>query len=118
MAGYAEVMELLFASWEHIPFNENHIQQLHRDLLRHSDKDTHHRGQYKKVSNSVAAFNSQGEQLAVVFETATPFDTPRLMQELLEWVRHAREHQTLHPLLRHLPYPRRNPHRRRWPRHH
>lgn len=99
VAGYAEVMELLFASWEHIPFNENHIQQLHRDLLQHSDKDTHHRGRYKKVSNSVAAFNAQGEQLAVVFETATPFDTPRLMQELLDWVRHAREQQILHPLL-------------------
>jgi hypothetical protein len=48
VAGYAEVMELLFASWEHIPFNENHIQQLHRDLLQYSDKDAHHRGRYKK----------------------------------------------------------------------
>jgi Fic family protein len=99
VAGYAEVMELLFASWEHIPFNENHIQQLHRDLLQYSDKDAHHRGAYKKVSNSVAAFNAKGEQVAVVFETATPFDTPRLMQELVEWVRHARENHTLHPLL-------------------
>ncbi|MEY3201020.1 MAG: hypothetical protein RIR70_570 [Pseudomonadota bacterium] len=99
VAGYADVMELLFASWEHIPFNENHIQQLHRDLLRYSDKDTHHRGQYKKISNNVGAFNAHGQQVAVVFETATPFDTPRLMQELVEWVRHAREHKTLHPLL-------------------
>lgn len=99
VAGYAEVMELLFASWEHIPFNENHIQQLHRDLLQYSNKDGHHRGQYKKISNNVAAFNEKGEQVAVVFETATPFDTPRLMQELVEWVRHARENKTLHPLL-------------------
>ena len=99
VAGYAEVMELLFASWEHIPFNENHIRQLHRDLLQYSNKDGHHRGQYKKISNNVAAFNEKGEQVAVVFETATPFDTPRLMQELVEWVRHARENKTLHPLL-------------------
>jgi len=99
VAGYAEVMELLFASWEHIPFNENHIQQLHRDLLQHSSKDGHHRGQYKKVSNNVAAFNEKGEQVAVVFQTATPFDTPRLMQELVEWVRHARDNKTSHPLL-------------------
>ena len=99
VAGYAQVMELLFASWEHIPFNENHIQQLHRDLLQYSSKDGHHLGQYKKVSNHVAAFNEQGEQVAVVFETASPFDTPRRMQELVEWVRHARENKTLHPLL-------------------
>ena len=99
VAGYAEVMELLFSSWEHIPFNENHLQQLHRDLLQYSDKDSHHRGQYKNISNSVAAFNEKGDQIAVVFETATPFDTPRLMQELLHWVRQARESKTLHPLL-------------------
>lgn len=99
VAGYAELMELLFGSWEHIPFNENHLQQLHRDLLVYSTKDEHHRGRYKTISNSVAAFDADGNQVAVLFETATPFDTPPLMRELVEWVRHAREHQTLHPLL-------------------
>jgi Fic family protein len=92
-------MELLFSSWEHIPFNENHIQQLHRDLLQYSDKDARHRGRYKTIANTVAAFNEKGEQVAIVFETATPFDTPRLMRELIDWVRHARDHKTLHPLL-------------------
>lgn len=99
VAGYAEVMELLFASWEHIHFNENHIRQLHRDLLAFSDKDAHHRGRYKTIPNNVRAFNERGEQVAVVFETATPFDTPRLMQELAEWVRQTRDSKALHPLL-------------------
>lgn len=99
VASYGEVMELLFTSWEHIPFNENHIQQLHRDLLTHSTKDEHHRGRYKTVSNSVGAFNAKGEQIAVVFETATPFATPHLMAELLEWVRYTKEQKALHPLL-------------------
>jgi Fic family protein len=35
-----------------------------------------------------------------VFETVTPFDTPRRMGELLDWNRHAEEEGTLHPLLR------------------
>lgn len=99
VAGYAEVMELLFASWEHIPFNENHIQQLHRDLLAHADKDAHHRGHYKRVPNNVVAVDEMGRQVGVVFETAQPFDTPRLMQELVGWVRHTRDNKTLHPLL-------------------
>jgi len=99
VAGYAEVMDLIFSSWEHIRFDENHIQQLHRDLLRHSDKDQHHHGHYKTIPNTVAAFNEKGEQVAIVFETATPFDTPRLTQELVEWVCHARDNKTLHPLL-------------------
>jgi hypothetical protein len=44
VAGYAEVMETVFASWPDIPPTENHIKQLHRDLLRYSDKDERHRG--------------------------------------------------------------------------
>src|SRR5208282_4792617 len=43
VAGYAEVMETVFAAWQHIPINENHIKQLHRDLLRYSEKDDQYR---------------------------------------------------------------------------
>ena len=99
VAGYAEVMELLFSSWEHIAFNESHITQLHRDLLVHSTKDERHRGKYKTHENRVAAFDGQGKEIAPIFQTASPFDTPRLMQELVEWVRHMRGSQSLHPLL-------------------
>src|SRR5579859_3944565 len=86
VAGYAEVMELIFRSWQDITITENHIKQLHRDLLQFSEKDGHHRGEYKKTSNSVAAFDEDGKQIGIVFETASPFDTPRLMTELIEWL--------------------------------
>src|SRR5271166_950869 len=46
VAGYAEVIETVFASWADIPVTENHIKQLHRDLLRYSVKDERHRGEY------------------------------------------------------------------------
>ncbi|WP_041353595.1 Fic family protein [Nitrosomonas eutropha] len=99
VAGYAELMDLVFSSWQDIPFNENHIKQLHQILLHHSEKDAHHRGQYKTNSNSVAAFDESGTQIGIVFETATPFDTPRLMAELASWVNDEREKGHLHPLL-------------------
>ena len=99
VAGYAEVMETIFQSWEDIPLTENHIKQLHRDLLRYSEKDDHHRGEYKKLSNSVVAFDDSGKQVGIVFETASPFDTPRLMAELVAWLAETRELQRLHPLL-------------------
>lgn len=99
VAGYAEVMDLIFTSWEHIPFTENHIQQLHRDVLVYSSKDEHHRGKYKTTPNNVGAFDENGKQIAIVFETATPFDTPRLMSELVAWYRSEKESTTLHPLL-------------------
>ena len=99
VAGYAKVMEVVFSAWQDIPFTENYIKQLHQILLQHSDKDHWHRGQYKTNTNSVAAFDEHGEQIGIVFQTASPFDTPRLMTELIAWVDAQRESRLLHPLL-------------------
>ncbi len=99
VAGYAETMELIFQSWKEMALTENHVKQLHRDLLKYSEKDAYHRGQYKTQSKSVAAFDVTGKEIGIVFETATPFDTPRLMTEALDWVREQMETRQLHPLL-------------------
>ena len=99
VAGYAEVMETVFAHWDGIALTENHIKQLHRDLLVHSGKDERHRGAYKTLANHVEAFDEDGKSLGVVFATATPFDTPRLMEELVSWARGQQEARTLHSLL-------------------
>jgi Fic family protein len=99
VAGYAELMDLVFQAWEDVPFNENHIKQFHQILMRHSEKDEWHRGKYKTVSNSVAAFDADGAQIGIVFETATPLDTMRLMPELVAWFNGERERGELHPLL-------------------
>lgn len=99
VAGYAEVMETVFAHWESVTLTENHIRQLHRDLLRHSSKDERHRGEYKTLPNSVEAFGPDGKSLGVVFQTASPFDTPRLMTELVTWTRASLRDGRLHPLL-------------------
>ena len=99
VAGYAELMDLVFSVWPELPFTENHIKQLHQILLRHSEKDRWHRGNYKTNSNSVAAFDEHGAQIGIVFQTASPFDTPHLMTELVAWVAQERETARLHPLL-------------------
>ena len=99
VGGYAELMDLVFSAWQDIPFTENHIKQLHQVLLRFSEKDTWHRGNYKTNPNSVTAFDENGAQIGIVFQTASPFDTPRLMAELVAWVNEARETGQLHPLL-------------------
>ncbi|MFZ4629420.1 MAG: Fic family protein [Blastocatellia bacterium] len=99
VAGYAELLDLVLSSWQEIPFSENHIKQLHQILLRNSEKDAWHRGNYKTNSNSVAAFDEIGAQMGIVFQTASPFDTPRLMAELVAWVNRERETAHLHPLL-------------------
>ena len=99
VAGYAELMGRVSSSWQDIALTENHIKQLNRDLLIYSEEDAWHRGNYKTSSNSVVAFDENGRQIGVVFETATPFDTPRLMTELVTWMQEERGAERLHPLL-------------------
>src|SRR6202034_1190284 len=99
VAGYAETMELLFRSWGEITLTENHVKQLHRDLLQYSERDAHHRGNYKTQPNNVAAFDEPGKQVGIVFETASPFDTPRRMSALIAWTTEAYASRQLHALL-------------------
>jgi Fic family protein len=99
VAGYAEVMDLVFESWTSMPLTEGTVRQLHRKLLRYSSKDDWHRGRYKTASNSVAAFDGEGRQVGIVFETAEPFETPRLMGELTGWTNEQLAAQHLHPLI-------------------
>ncbi len=99
VAGYAAAMDTVFESFEHIPLTENHVRQLHRTLLQFSSKDERHRGDYKTLDNHVAAFDSKGTQLGIIFETASPFETPFAMKRLVEWMEEAEKDGVLHPLL-------------------
>lgn len=99
VAGYADLIERVFGDYSVIPLNGNYIKQLHKILLEHSSKDIEHRGEYKKTSNRVAAFDANGNEIGSIFETATPFDTPRLMGELLDWTNLNLKERYLHPIV-------------------
>src|SRR5580693_1013106 len=99
VAGYADVLETVYTSWEAIDLTENHVQQLHRDLLKYSTKNERHRGEYKTLPNDVAAFDVDGKNLGVVFETTTPFSTPGQMAALIAWTAKALNDQAVHPLI-------------------
>ena len=99
VAGYAYAMDQVFDAFEQIPITENMVGQLHRDLLRHSTKDERHRGSYKTLPNHVSVFDAGGNELGIVFQTSTPFDTPREMETLVAWFTKAGREQSLHPLL-------------------
>lgn len=99
VAGYGEAMELLFEVWPHMALTENHIKQMHGVMLKHAEKDQRHRGHYKTVPNHVVAFDADGHNLGVVFQTATPFDTPKLMCDLVTWAELALKSPVDHPLI-------------------
>jgi hypothetical protein len=96
--GYAELLTLIYESYAEIPLSENHVKQLHKVLLGHSEKDERHRGEYKKLPNDVV--RKRGEVVEeVVFKTASPFETPRLMTELVDATNAALEERSLHRLV-------------------
>jgi Fic family protein len=99
VAGYAAAMDLLFQSWEGMTLTENLLKQLHAVLLSFSAKDEYHRGQYKHTPNDVVAYDRDGKEIGVVFETASPFQTPIETQQLVEWTGQALTEKQLHPLL-------------------
>ena len=96
--GYAELLSFIYESHVDIALTENHVKQLHKILLGHSGKDERHRGDYKKLANDVV--RRRGDVIEeVVFKTATPFDTPRLMAQLVDVTNAALEDRALHPLV-------------------
>ena len=99
VAGYAKLADTIFEDLEIIPLSENYIKQLHKILLEYSSKDEKHKGEYKKISNSVVAYDSDGKEIGIVFETATPFETPLKMQELIEWTNKNLTERYYHPLI-------------------
>lgn len=97
--GYYELLENVFHSWETTRFGESSIKHWHKELLKYVSKDGRHRGDYKKVENSVQMVDASGKLVATIFETVPAYLTPKSMQELVEWTQGALLNRTHHPLL-------------------
>ncbi|MNG85704.1 Adenosine monophosphate-protein transferase SoFic [compost metagenome] len=99
VAGYAAAMDIIFQHYKEIPLSENYICQLHKELLKFSEKDERHRGIYKSQSNQIEAFDQSGNSLGVIFVTASAFETPFRMKNLVEWTNASIAEEKFHPLL-------------------
>ncbi len=99
VAGYARAMQLIHESFKEIEITENNIKYLHKVIMQYSTKDSWHLGEYKKHPNHVAAFDSVGNQIGIIFKTATPLETPGLMEKLVLIVNERFQDQDIHPLM-------------------
>ncbi|MFC1811583.1 Fic family protein [Thermodesulfobacteriota bacterium] len=99
VAGYAEALLLVQESYDEIDLTENNIKYLHKVLLKFSEKDTWHLGEYKKHPNHVAAFDADGREIGILFETASPFETPQMMEALVAATRKNLKDADTHPLM-------------------
>jgi len=99
VVGYAEALLLVQESYDEIDLTENNIKYLHKVLLKISDKDTWHLGEYKKHPNHVAAFDAEGREIGILFETTSPFETPQMMEALVATTKKNLNDADTHPLI-------------------
>jgi Fic family protein len=97
--GYYELLLDVFNSWESLKLSESLIKHFHKELLKYVEKDTFHRGEYKKKENAVRMINAAGESVGILFETTKAYLTPTEMSELVDWTIDALKNKSYHPLL-------------------
>jgi Fic family protein len=97
--GYYELLENIFNSWRGLKFNESSIKHFHKELLKYSDKDQGHLGDYKFGENKVVAYDSAGKEVGIIFSPTSPYLTPKEMMELIESTNFLLAEKKYHPLL-------------------
>src|SRR3954449_1385592 len=98
-AGHAQLMEKIFSSWHDIPFTASHVRQMHRDLFAYSEKHAWHRGNYKTLPSSSDTSADGDARTATSFQGVIPLETPRLMSELMGWLKDEQAGRQLHSLI-------------------
>lgn len=95
VAGYFDVLDLISDSFQNVPISQNGIKNLHKMLLRYSEKDIWHRGDYKQHSNAVEANLPDGSK-QIIFRTTDPgFPTQDAMEGLINWYKKDKETHSL-----------------------
>lgn len=97
VVGYFEVLDLISESYENINLTDSHIKSLHNSLLRYSDKDQWHKGNYKAHSNAVEASFPDGTREIIFQTTEAGFATEDAIRALLNWYNSETE---IHPLIK------------------
>jgi len=99
VAGYLQMLELIFKNYQQISIPESFILKIHQDMLAHSQKDEGHKGRYKTNSNRVEAKDESGAIVGVIFDPTAPYLVAKEMHELIDWYRWSLENRTKHPLI-------------------
>ena len=79
--------------------SESTIKHFHSELLKYSEKDTRHRGEYKFGSNRVEAKDADGNAIGILFDPTPPHLVGKEMSELLEAASSLLNKKEIHPLI-------------------
>lgn len=97
VVGYFNCLDLIHEGYDQIDINESAIRNLHKILLKYSDKDQWHLGDYKQQSNAVEATFPDGTK-EIIFNTMEPgLKTQEAMKSLIHWFQNEDE---VHPIVK------------------
>lgn len=97
VVGYFETLDIISDSFSDIAVSENSLKNLHNILLKYSEKDMWHKGNYKQHSNAVEANFPDGTKQIIFQTTDAGFPTEDAMRRLIEW--YSSDSET-HPLVK------------------
>lgn len=85
VAGYYNVLNIVLNDYKNIRISKSDIKNLHNQLLKFSEKDNWHKGEYKQHSNAVEANFPDGSK-QIIFKTTEPgFATDDEMNNVINW---------------------------------
>ena len=97
VGGYYDVLSMVLDQYIHIELSVSNIKALHNSLLKYSDKDQRHKGDYKQFTNKVVATYPDGHQ-RTIFNTTEPHLVDKQMAELVEWTNQELANEDFHSL--------------------
>jgi len=97
VVGYFETLDIITESFKDIEIKENSIKNLHNILMKHSNKDEWHKGDYKQHTNAVEARYPDGKKQIIFQTTEAGFPTQDAMRALIDW--YSKDNVT-HPLVK------------------
>lgn len=97
VAGYYSTLEIIIDNYDELSISEYNIKSLHSSLMKYSEKDRWHKGNYKQHSNAVEANFPDGSR-QIIFQTTPPgYQTDDEMRSLVNWYKVEKE---IHPLVK------------------
>ena len=97
VAGYYEVLEIITESYKDIRITHNELKNLHNKLLKYSEKDQWHKGNYKQHSNNLEATLPDGTKQIIFKTTPAGYETEDAMHALIKWYSSDKE---IHPIIK------------------
>ena len=97
VVGYFDTLDIITESYQDINITESSIKNLHNILLKHSTKDSWHKGDYKQHSNAIEANYPDGTKRIIFETTEAGFPTEDAMRSLFKWYKTDKE---THPLVK------------------